>query len=716
MEEPSPQAGKDTDLGKLQRHLLSNSKEKIRLRGDGSVTVLQADSAQDTSPITALLARHLLKSAPDDTLAILAERRGDLLDEAMETIGAPRLGFTALSTWRPVFQVLPLACELLWEPLNPTALFQFLSHAVSPIPARQREVLANTAASVPGIGSEAWENAIAQCLEAEEEKDRQRFEDNIRYWLESPRHAPQTGVDSAILAERAQRVARWLTGAREASEDSALQSLYGIALNQANELVNAIGRLREHGRNTLTRDNVLRLIEDVRGTGAPVVDRQAEVCPGQSRAFPATHAGAFHTPVDRVIWWDCQASDAVHRWPWSRTERTALAANGVILQSEDQQLEWLGKAWLRPLLCARQQCTLVLHDDPDRHHPLLDLVNSLTEGLTVLPATAPDTTAAVGIPQIRLAARPLPPKARWWQLPKGIELPKREFESYSSLDAYIHSPYQWLLKYAARIRPGSLATVNDGPLLKGNLAHRLFEDYFNSHGDIQNLNPELVPDWVDEQMPALLQREGALLLEPGRQAECERLITVLQDALATLVEHLQEAGVVSVAMELHQEGLYTGGKLTGSIDLLATTGDGREAVVDIKWGGKNFRRDSLREGSYLQLATYAQLRLAAGAKSFPLLSYFIVSDSHMLNLEHGFFPKAERIAPDTLENPAQYWERFQHTWRWRKEQFDTGLIEVTVEGTTPTDNSLSGEAGLPLPESSDTFNDYRVLTGWEDNQ
>jgi hypothetical protein len=169
-------------------------------------------------------------------------------------------------------------------------------------------------------------------------------------------------------------------------------------------------------------------------------------------------------------------------------------------------------------------------------------------------------------------------------------------------------------------------------------------------------------------------------------------------------------------MELQQEGLYIGGKLHGSIDLLATTGDGREAVVDIKWGGKNFRRDSLREGSYLQLATYAQLRLAAGAKSFPLLSYFIVSDSHMLNLEHGFFPKAERIAPDTLENPAQYWERFQHTWRWRKEQFDAGLIEVTVEGTAPTDNSLPGEAGLPLPESSDTFNDYRVLTGWEDNQ
>ena len=135
--------------------------------------------------------------------------------------------------------------------------------------------------------------------------------------------------------------------------------------------------------------------------------------------------------------------------------------------------------------------------------------------------------------------------------------------------------------------------------------------------------------------------------------------------------------------------------------------------MDIKWGGRNYRRDSLQMGSYLQLATYAQLRLAAGAKTFPRLSYYIVSDSHMLNLEHTFFPGAEHISPDTGENPAQYWERFQHSWRWRKKQFDKGLIEITVTGTEPTDDSDPGESGLPMPEASDAFNDYRVLTGWE---
>ena len=81
--ELTPQADANTDLGKLQRHLLSGSKDKLGLAGDASITVLHADSAQDTTSLTALLAQHHLTTAPEDTLAILAEKRGDLLDEAL---------------------------------------------------------------------------------------------------------------------------------------------------------------------------------------------------------------------------------------------------------------------------------------------------------------------------------------------------------------------------------------------------------------------------------------------------------------------------------------------------------------------------------------------------------------------------------------------------------------------------------------------------------
>ncbi len=169
----TPQGRAGTDLQHLQQHLLQNTAEKIRLRGDGTVIALRADSPQESTPLTALLTQSWLAQAPQQTIALLAEARGELLDDTLEHLHSPRLGFSALSPWRPVFQVLPLACELLWEPLNPTALFQFLSHPVGPIPGRIRATLAQTVANTPGIGSAAWEEAITASLESEDKAETQ---------------------------------------------------------------------------------------------------------------------------------------------------------------------------------------------------------------------------------------------------------------------------------------------------------------------------------------------------------------------------------------------------------------------------------------------------------------------------------------------------------------------------------------------------------------
>ena len=87
----------------------------------------------------------------------------------------------------------------------------------------------------------------------------------------------------------------------------------------------------------------------------------------------------------------------------------------------------------------------------------------------------------------------------------------------------------------------------------------------------------------------------------------------------------------------------------------------------------------------------------------------------MLSLDHEFFPNAEILQPAGEENAAQYWQRFEQSWRWRKAQFDKGLVEVTVADTEPDDASVPDENCLAIPEASDLFNDYAVLTGWGSN-
>ena len=90
-------------------------------------------------------------------------------------------------------------------------------------------------------------------------------------------------------------------------------------------------------------------------------------------------------------------------------------------------------------------------------------------------------------------------------------------------------------------------------------------------------------------------------------------------------------------------------------------------------------------------------------------------DAALLSVNHIFFPNADILKPAEEEDTVQYWQRVEHSWQWRRSQFERGLIEVTVSGTEPTKDSLPAENCLAIPEASDRFNEYSVLTGWGEN-
>ena len=112
---------------------------------------------------------------------------------------------------------------------------------------------------------------------------------------------------------------------------------------------------------------------------------------------------------------------------------------------------------------------------------------------------------------------------------------------------------------------------------------------------------------IIEDQDSLIEEKGAVLLMPGRQSEKEDFIATVLRALLELVRHLQSAAVVKVQMEEDLAGQFIGGGVRGTVDLIATNVRGECAIVDIKWGGFDYRRKSLVESRYLQLAIYAQL-------------------------------------------------------------------------------------------------------------
>ena len=184
---------------------------------------------------------------------------------------------------------------------------------------------------------------------------------------------------------------------------------------------------------------------------------------------------------------------------------------------------------------------------------------------------------------------PLVSYNRWWRIKDPSLLGPRETESYSSLNSFIQSPYQWVLRYRAKLRPGKLVDMATGNQLKGSLIHRLIEDFLNDCTSWQDMGDKAVRQWVLDRLPHLIEEEGAVLLGAGRTAEREALIETACRAVLQLTHHLKEASVTAVSMEHFDQAGFFGGDLMGYMDMLLKDKKGQETVVDIKWGGMQSR-------------------------------------------------------------------------------------------------------------------------------
>ena len=728
-------AAKLTDLERIQRALVTGAlavaakaapteesrlpREREQLAGDATFIVVHGIS-RDLS--AQAIAEYLLKSNARADTVVIAEHDGIILDNAFERVGLPRAGFQHHSRFRAVAQVLKLCLGLVWEPVSPHLLLQFLIHPVGPLPGHARSTLAEAVADEPGIGGTAWNEALATIAERMQSKfgrspaETQKLREDVSYWLECERFAPDTGAPLTVLIERAQRCANWLARMLHSVENESEAALYAAAQAQAEALVTNLGSFARQSTK-IERIALERLVDEVGGRSAdPGTFAEAR------HVRAATEPAAITKRWQTVVWWDLAAHVPALTYPWSDAELTELRAAGVNLPSVDERIRRRMRAWLRPIQNAQSQLILVIHDRDEGHHPLWTRLTSLFTGFTevrVEDALLSDA-AARSIPALAVSTETLPPKPlprprRWWELPSGATIAPRETESYSSLNKLVYFPHEWVLNYAARLRLGRAEDLASGNLLYGRLAHRLFENFFAGHPDWARLEERTIRAWLEARLPALISQEGALLCEPGMGVERERVTAVLDNAFARLLGHLRSAGIERAAAEQQTDAAFDDVKLHGAIDLVLNDRKGREIVLDVKWSGEGFRGDELAESRYLQLATYAYMRKhATGAKAWPYHAYFIVATGNVLANDNTVFPDAAVFEPEKDEGIAAIWTRLRATYLWRRAQIAAGQVEVNAAGTEPDLWSAPPADALATNVDPDKFDDYTWLTGWEE--
>lgn len=689
-------------LGVLQRQFKAAASGQLPVKlpwqDDGSVLVVQAE--------TPALAAHWLATqlAVDLPTLLVSGGDGARLDAHLGAAHLPRQGLKEASAFRPALQVLPLALELLWEPLNFYALVQFLTHPVCPIPGFARRRLAEKVADAPGIGGAYWQRALADIDKHYGEERAPQVREQIATWIEHSRYPADTGASLDVVVARVERLAGFFRQ-RLGEADTARRLAFHAGYGQCKACLDSLKGLQTQGADRIRPRQLQKLVAQATANGSDNPLWPAEVGAGQV----VSHPGAVIEAVERVIWSPLTMPVLPGSDPWSASEVRALKQAGVRLPEVSARLNQIAATWLRPVMAAQEQLLLVLPPPGAEVHLLWQMIGSVVEHAKVLALESLLATGGGALTSVTPV--PLPAPKRWWQLPADVSVALRPKESFSSLEQLLFNPYQWLLRYPAALKSSRIVSLGGDFRMLGNLAHGLVEQYF-LHPDALTMSASDFDAWFAGAFNTLVDQEGAILRTPGRGADLEGFRYRLHQSMRSVREQVAKAGMVQVEPEQKVSGQFPGGELAGSADLVMKNARGERAIVDMKWSGIKKFPEKLKQNRHLQLAIYAELlRQETGQR--PSVAYYILDRARFFAPDDRAFPDAEVVPSADGENTAQLWQRFLATWRWRVAQIQSGRFEVALAAIAPTEESEPLEDALTMETLNEAYNDYRSLAGSE---
>lgn len=710
---PNAQAPEDTDLGRLQRGLID--KTQVAFSGDGSVLFLE-------STLPSMAARYAV-GACDRTSRTRILAQSDLmpLASAIEERGLPRIALKRSSAVRTTSELVKLSLTMLWEPLDPRDVLEFLNHPWCPLPSEVCSRLASHVSECPGIGGESWNKAIESALDRSRSDQVDKTRKQISFWLEHDLAPEASGVDVCEVVVRIKGLIRHFNVCEHNEDDP--EALRQITSGRQTAAA-ILALLEDEGGDTkISRLELEYWLKMLCGR-----EESSELCQAEVGSFETiTDPAASISPVDQLIWWGFQDAKLPGKMPWTPQEFRELAAAGCELQTPEAKSRAMAMDWLRAVCHVSQKLVCVRHHyqkQPSQSHPLFDEICARApergekgSPVIVVPEkeflAGQDNGKTAGL--VLLEFRSLYPPRRWWRLPETVEIPRRECESFSSISQQIYSPYMWLFERIARIKSGKLRLSATEPILRGNVAHRAIERFFNG-GGWRDMDYDAVDTWAEQELAGIFAEEAAIFNMAGKRREREEITNHVKATLHTLKSQIDKLNVDKVVCEERQDGQFEAGRLIGYIDMRLTLAGGEELLIDIKYGQRKKRIDELKTHNHLQLALYGELRQQVTGVWPKDVAYFLVKGGELLAQSDIVFTDAKVHTPGENRPLSDVWQMMGSTWRWRREQFDQGLIELTTSHTEPDDMSRPPEGCLTLESAYDQYSPYIFLVGKGEDQ
>jgi len=749
-----------SDLQNFQRALLKEEYRRGEVNGDGSLIILQAKRETYAAEYLAKVFQQNSNFRP----VCLIPEKNRALDNTLVEEGLPSLGILSASLARPTLQILKLVSTFLWKPIDPYKILEFVSLPNTPIHPVLARRIARVMAKKPGLFSGAW-NAMVRDFFAyyddklvnnpELKKELDEAQEQYRFWFNRRRYDTTQAVPKTEVINLFKYVYRWARKQLDENKKTVenLQKLidnsstphhkiqelenykedlqngqYSLVSlkDQSNRIVQVLEALPDHD----THLGNLRLERLVRTINEPAVMRFRSAEIGH---LPYVHkSSAIVRPVDEVFWWnfvDVERDTGFARW--YKKEGAYLTKKSVNFETPRQENTRMIWQRMQAVLKAKKRLILVMpqyiEGKEQLPHPLWGDLNAAL-GEKELKAITVDLDRQKNIdflaqfytlPSfIKLEADVLEKPSPYLYIPSKSTIQQKETESFSSLDSLLYYPYQWLFRYQIGFNKSSMLSVVKDRVLKGNIAHSVFEGLFNAiKASEKQWTKAEVMGWVTDNIPELFEREGAVLLMYGFEPERIGLANKIKQSAWALVSIIQENGWKIVGTELAITGKMAGQELKGIIDLVLERGS-EKAIVDLKWGGATYRKNQLKNNDDLQLVIYS--KLLEKHTGWAHTAYFIIENGKMIARNNLAFEEAEAVAPDLdfREIHQMVWTSMEKTYQWRIKQIQEGKIEVRTEGTFPDLDEMMREEAMDANELMDLlemrkgnapFDDYQVL-------
>jgi RecB family exonuclease len=598
----------------------------------------------------------------DDSLAVR-------LDASLKRRGVPTMGASTQTKAHPVLQVLPLALELCWDPVDPQCLLDLLTLPVLPLPRRVASSLARALSQEPGLGSAAWEQAFAEiCEESDRDADNPgKIAERLKDWFCSVRSPHGEPIATTIIAAQCRKVAKWAIGRaaliRADADLSASGEQVSVALGEAARQASLFGELVELSGESITQPQLARLLDEVTVRG--VESRPCIVAAGgPTRIRSLTQIAE---PYESLIWLGVTTGNTpVSCWSVKQLEDFSKA--GIEVDDGTNTLRSLRRAEANGLCLAEEAVLTVLlpASEEQRVHPLwLAVEQKVLEHHKSSAWSPPAVEDLVASGQCDLLApfvfacesvvvEAAQPRRPLWTIPSSL-MSDRETVSASELEDRLACPLKWTLRYQAGLRSSEIASLPNDYQLRGNFFHALLERIFAGDGALPEV--EEAVRLAEEAFDERLVLDAAPLSQLEKRVECQRLKRELIRATRVFVETLHRGGYSNVEIEVPIEGSAFGKPLQGWIDCVASAEDGREAVIDFKYGGRSKFYNMIRDGRSVQLATYAFSRQQSSGV-FPAVAYLVLSDGKF------FTPSGSPVqgidTSEVLEGPSieNIWNEF----------------------------------------------------------